>query len=67
MDLLHRSGHLGGLAHREESITLADHYLQPPVSGFSLMAYGKSEEIVETGYFYTMEHINEIKRSLASK
>tara|TARA_B110000093_G_C12968063_1_gene410693 strand:+ start:407 stop:2254 length:1848 start_codon:yes stop_codon:yes gene_type:complete len=67
MDLLHRSGHLGGLAHREESIALADHYLQPPVSGFSLMAYGKSEEIVETGYFYTMEHINEIKRSLAGK
>jgi hypothetical protein len=31
------------------------------------MAYGKSEEIVETGYFYTMEHINEIKRSLAGK
>lgn len=66
MDLLHRSGHLGGLAHRNESIAMADHYLQPPVSKFSLMAYGKSDDIAEAGYAYTMAHIDEIKRSLAS-
>jgi NTE family protein/lysophospholipid hydrolase len=64
MDLLNRSGHLGGLARREASIALADHYLQPPVSQFGLMAYGKSEAIAEAGYVYTKQHIAAIKQSL---
>ncbi|MEY8199079.1 MAG: cyclic nucleotide-binding and patatin-like phospholipase domain-containing protein [Colwellia sp.] len=63
-DLLHRSGHLGGLVHRKESIAMADHYLQPPVSKFSLMAYGKGTDIVDTGYQYTLLHIDNLKASL---
>jgi predicted acylesterase/phospholipase RssA len=57
VDLLHRSGHLGGLAHRDASKAMADHYLQPPTAKFALMAYGKGEEIAQTGYRYAMEQI----------
>ena len=57
VDLLHRSGHLGGLAHRDASRAMADHYLQPPTAKFALMAYGKGEEIAQTGYRYAMEQI----------
>lgn len=64
MDLLHRSGHLGGLAHRDASIAMADHYLQPPISNFGLMAYGKGQDIAQAGYHYTKQRIPEIKSSL---
>lgn len=58
VDLLHRSGHLGGLVNRETSKAMADHYLQPPVSKFTLMAYGRGEEIAEAGYQYAMAQID---------
>ena len=57
VDLLNRSGHLGGLAHREASTKMADHYLQPPTAKFSLMGYSKGKKIVDTGYQYTMAQI----------
>lgn len=51
-DILNRSGHLGGLMRREASMAMADFYLQPPVSRFALMAYGKGHKIADTGYRY---------------
>ena len=56
-EILNRSGHLGGLATREASKTMADHYLQPPVSTFSLMGYSKGDQIAEKGYVYTKQEI----------
>lgn len=56
-DILDRSGHLGGLMRRESSKAMADFYLQPPVSEFSLMGYGKGDKIAEKGYQYTKDAI----------
>ena len=61
--MLNRSGHLGGLARREASITMADIYLRPPIANFGLMAYGKGEEIAAICYEYTMEKMTEWKLS----
>lgn len=56
-ELINRSGHLGGLARRKIAKEMADYYLQPPVSDFSLMAYSRGEEIAETAYHYTNTHL----------
>ncbi|MFT5162655.1 MAG: putative acylesterase/phospholipase RssA/CRP-like cAMP-binding protein [Alteromonadaceae bacterium] len=58
LDLLNRAGHLGGLANRQSSKAMADHYWQPPVSTFSLMGYAKGEDIVAVGYQYAMQQID---------
>lgn len=63
IDLLMRSGHLGGLAHRHEAKELADHYLQPPVAEFALMAYGKGQQIVDVGFHYAKAQISTWKDS----
>ncbi|GAB6041526.1 cyclic nucleotide-binding domain-containing protein [Endothiovibrio diazotrophicus] len=57
VDLLTRAGHIGGLARRERQIELADHYLQPPVSGFPMLGYRRNEEIAEVGYRYAAVQI----------
>lgn len=57
LELLNRSGHLGGLARRKIAKEMADFYLQPPVKNFGLMAYGRGNEIAETAYQYTVNHI----------
>jgi predicted acylesterase/phospholipase RssA len=59
IDVLNRSGHLGGLTHREASKKLADYYLQPPVSHFALMGYGRGKEIADTGYQYAIAQIKD--------
>ncbi len=64
IDVLNRSGHLGGLAHRESSKALADHYLQPPVSKFALMGYSKGQAIADTGYEYAIDEIQDWPESL---
>ncbi len=56
-DILNRSGHLGGLMRREASMAMADFYLQPPVSQYNLMGYGKGPEIADAGYHYTKQAI----------
>lgn len=63
IDILNRAGHLGGLARRKQAIEIADHYLQPPVSEFGLMAYKRSDEIVKTGYQYTLNQIQNWRKS----
>ena len=61
VDLLTRAGHIGGLSRRERQIELADHYLQPPVSGFPMIGYRRAEEIAEVGYRYAAERIAQWK------
>ncbi len=63
-DILNRSGHLGGLIHREASIAKTNLYLQPPVSRFSLMAYARGERIAQVGYHYAIQQITQWQASL---
>jgi len=57
-DILYRAGHIGGLHQRERTMKLADHYLEPPVARFPLMAYRSAAEIAEVGYRYAREQID---------
>lgn len=61
-DILYRAGHIGGLSQRGRTIAQADHYLEPPVTGFSLMGYRSATEIAEVGYRYAIEKIELWKR-----
>ncbi|MDB5849857.1 MAG: hypothetical protein JWP29_3609 [Rhodoferax sp.] len=56
-DILYRAGHIGGLNQRAHTVAQSDHYLEPPVSNFSLMAYKRADEIIEVGYRHAMEAI----------
>ncbi|MBB4843913.1 NTE family protein/lysophospholipid hydrolase [Paucibacter oligotrophus] len=56
-DILYTAGHVGGQSQRFRTISQADHYLEPPVGDFSLMAYAKAADIAEVGYRYAMEKI----------
>lgn len=56
-DILYRAGHIGGLQQRERTMKIADHYLEPPVARFPLMAYQSAPEIAEVGYRYAREQI----------
>ena len=56
-DILYGAGHIGGSHQRARTVAQADHYLEPPVAGFPLMAYRRAAEIVETGYRYAVEAI----------
>ena len=56
-EILYRAGHIGGLNQRAATRAQADHYLEPPVADFSLMAYRRADEIVEVGYRHAMEKI----------
>jgi predicted acylesterase/phospholipase RssA/CRP-like cAMP-binding protein len=60
-DILYRAGHIGGLNQRSRTIAQADHYLEPPVSGFAMMSYRKADEIAQVGYLYAMEHMEQWK------
>ena len=60
-EILYRAGHIGGLHQRAATIAQADHYLEPPVARFSLMAYGRVDEIIEVGYRHAMETIEQWK------
>jgi predicted acylesterase/phospholipase RssA len=56
-DILYRAGHIGGLNQRNATIAQADHYLEPPVADFPMMAYRRADEIAERGYRYAVEQI----------
>jgi NTE family protein/lysophospholipid hydrolase len=60
--IMYRAGHIGGLNKRAQTIGQSDHYLEPPVSQFSLMSYRNAAEIAEVGYRYTMEQMAKWKR-----
>ncbi len=55
--IMYRAGHIGGLNKRSQAIGQSDHYLEPPVSQFSMMGYRNAAEIAEVGYRYTMEQM----------
>ncbi|MDB5998890.1 MAG: hypothetical protein JWP52_589, partial [Rhizobacter sp.] len=61
-DILYRAGHIGGLNQRANTVAQSDHYLEPPVANFSLMAYKRADEIIEVGYRHAMEAIAQWKR-----
>ncbi|WP_428827829.1 cyclic nucleotide-binding and patatin-like phospholipase domain-containing protein [Azonexus sp. IMCC34842] len=56
--ILYRAGHIGGMHQRARTMALADYCLEPPVADFPLMAYRRSDEIVEAGYRYALEEIS---------
>ncbi len=58
--ILTHANQIGGLAQRKRIMVLADYYLEPPVSHFPLTAYQRAEEIIETGYNYTIERLSEL-------
>ena len=58
-DILYSASHVGGMNQRFRTISQADHYLEPPVAEFALMAYGRGADIAEVGYRYAMEKIGE--------
>jgi predicted acylesterase/phospholipase RssA/CRP-like cAMP-binding protein len=60
-DILYRAGHIGGLYQRGATIAQADHYLEPPVSDFTMMSYKRGEEIAEVGYQYASRQIRQWK------
>ncbi len=57
--ILYRAGHIGGMAQRGKTLALSDHYLEPPTSDFSMMAYKRAEEIAERGYNYAQAKLAE--------
>ncbi|MES2321694.1 MAG: cyclic nucleotide-binding and patatin-like phospholipase domain-containing protein [Pseudomonadota bacterium] len=59
--ILYSAGHIGGAAQRARTVAQADHYLEPPVAQFSLMAYRRSQEIVDVGYGYAKGTIEQWK------
>lgn len=56
-DILYRAGHIGSLRQRARTSAMAERYLEPPVAGFSLMAYRQAEAIIEVGYRYAVAEI----------
>jgi predicted acylesterase/phospholipase RssA len=44
-----------------EAKATADAYLRPPIDEFGLLDFNELERIVEVGYNYTIERIDEIK------
>ncbi|MFZ4624451.1 MAG: cyclic nucleotide-binding and patatin-like phospholipase domain-containing protein [Rhodoferax sp.] len=51
-DILYSAGHVGSVSQRGRTKAQADHYLEPPVAGFSLMGYRHAHAIAEVGYRY---------------
>lgn len=62
-DILYRAGHIGGLNQRGRTIAQSDHYLEPPVAAFALMAYRRAAEIAEVGYRHAMKEIEQWDRA----
>jgi len=58
-DILYSAGHIGSMGQRQRARAQADHYLEPPVAGYPLMAYGQGAEIAEIGYRHAMEQIGQ--------
>lgn len=66
VDILQRAGTIGGMAHRVQSIPMADHVFQPDVSNFSLVSYGQARAIEESGYRYASENMETLIGKLGS-
>jgi predicted acylesterase/phospholipase RssA/CRP-like cAMP-binding protein len=66
-DILYRAGHIGGLNQRSRTVAQSDHYLEPPVAAFPLMAYKQAAEIAEVGYRYAMKEIERWDRARNSQ
>nr|WP_320189832.1 cyclic nucleotide-binding and patatin-like phospholipase domain-containing protein [uncultured Desulfobacter sp.] len=59
--ILSYANQMGGLAQRMRIMSLADHYLELPVSHFPMTAYPKAQEIIDIGYAHTLEKIQELQ------
>nr|WP_319392387.1 cyclic nucleotide-binding and patatin-like phospholipase domain-containing protein [uncultured Desulfobacter sp.] len=59
--ILSYANQMGGLAQRRRIISLADYYLELPVSHFPMTAYPKAEEIIDIGYAYTLGKIQDLQ------
>ena len=58
IEILSRASIIGGLAQRKKLMEgVADLYIQPPVTDFSLMAYKDAEKIEEVGYQYAKQEL----------
>ncbi len=66
-DILYRASHIGGLNQRGRTIAQSDHYLEPPVAAFALMAYRQGAEIAEVGYRYAMKEIEQWDRTVSQR
>ena len=66
-DILYRAGHIGGLNQRGRTVAQSDHYMEPPVAAFPLMAYKHGAEIAEVGYRYAMKEIEQWDRQASSR
>lgn len=53
--ILYSAGHVASVSQRARTRLQADHYLEPPVGDFALMAYSRGAEIAEVGYRHAME------------
>jgi NTE family protein/lysophospholipid hydrolase len=61
-EILYSAGHIGGASRRGQTMAQANHYLEPPVAQFPLMAYERAAEIAEAGYRYATEKISQWDR-----
>ncbi|WP_020589051.1 patatin-like phospholipase family protein [Desulfobacter curvatus] len=59
--ILSYANQMGGLVQRRRIMSLADHYLELPVSHFPMTAYSRAEEIIEIGYEHTLGKIQELQ------
>lgn len=59
--ILSYANQMGGLAQRRRIMSLADYYLELPVSHFPMTAYPKAEDIIDIGYTYTLGQIQALQ------
>nr|WP_321400736.1 cyclic nucleotide-binding and patatin-like phospholipase domain-containing protein [uncultured Desulfobacter sp.] len=64
--ILSYANQMGGLAQRRRIMSLADHYLELPVSHFPMTAYPKAEEIIDIGYEHTLGKIEDLQLTAIS-
>lgn len=57
---------LGSVRQAKEAARTADYYLEPPITGYGIMEFEAIEEIVEVGYQYAGEKIDEWKEEVYS-
>lgn len=61
VDIMLQVAHIGGLSQRPHTKRGADIYLEPPLSDFKIMDYKKAEQIIEVGYQFTLDHLDQLK------
>ncbi|MDP2862490.1 MAG: cyclic nucleotide-binding and patatin-like phospholipase domain-containing protein [Desulfobacterales bacterium] len=60
--VLTRANMLGSIRQAKDAARTADYYLEPPISRYGIMEFEAIEEIVDVGYQYAGEKIDEWKR-----